>query len=86
MVPEVGIPSINSEQAHRHGVEAPRDFESIPNHQAISHHFQTLINQRLTRPSLEQLGSIWMVSGLDGYTLVTFFYHRNFERAIAQNR
>jgi hypothetical protein len=38
MVPEVGIPPINSEQAHRHGVEAPRDFESRPDHQAISHH------------------------------------------------
>jgi hypothetical protein len=47
MVPEVGVPSIDelvlSEveggQAPRHGVEAPRDFESIPDHQAISHHF-----------------------------------------------
>jgi len=27
LVPEVGIPSIYSGQAHRHGVEAPRDFE-----------------------------------------------------------
>jgi hypothetical protein len=39
LVPEVGIPSVNSGQAHRHGVEAPRDFESIPDQQAISHHF-----------------------------------------------
>jgi hypothetical protein len=47
LVPEVGIPSIDelvlSEveggQAPRHGVEAPRDFESIPQLQAISHHF-----------------------------------------------
>jgi len=29
MVPEVGIPSINSGQAPRHGVEAPRDFETF---------------------------------------------------------
>ncbi len=28
LVPEVGIPSIHSGQAHRHGVETPRDFES----------------------------------------------------------
>jgi hypothetical protein len=28
LVPEVGIPSIDSGQAPRHGVEAPRDFES----------------------------------------------------------
>jgi hypothetical protein len=28
LVPEVGIPSVNSGQAHRHGVEAPRDFET----------------------------------------------------------
>ncbi|OGP89894.1 MAG: hypothetical protein A2157_07405 [Deltaproteobacteria bacterium RBG_16_47_11] len=28
LVPEVGIPSNYSGQAHRHGVEAPRDFES----------------------------------------------------------
>jgi len=26
-------------ESNRHGVEAPRDFESIPDHQAISHHF-----------------------------------------------
>jgi len=38
----VGIASLSEVeggQAHRHGVEAPRDFESRPNHQAISHHF-----------------------------------------------
>ena len=28
MVPEVGIPQINSGQAPRHGVNAPRDFDS----------------------------------------------------------
>jgi len=44
MVPEVGIPSICSGQAPRHGVEAPRDFESSPQPQAISHHFQLLKN------------------------------------------
>jgi hypothetical protein len=53
LVPEVGIPSIDSGQAHRHGMEAPRDFESIPDHQAISHHFWILINQALTEVKLE---------------------------------
>jgi len=28
LLPEVGIPSIHSGRAPRHGVEAPRDFES----------------------------------------------------------
>ena len=61
MAPEVGIPSLNelvqSEaeggQAHEHRVGAPRDFESIPNHRAISHHFWILINQALTEVKLE---------------------------------
>jgi len=38
LVPEVGVPSVDElvlskvegGQAHRHGVYAPRDFESIP--------------------------------------------------------
>ena len=71
LVPEVGIPSIDSGQAHRHGGEAPRDFESIPQPQAISHHFQRLINQALTRTNLENLGPIWIIFGFNGYTLVT---------------
>jgi hypothetical protein len=29
MVPEVGIPSINSGQAHRHGVEAQENLKSL---------------------------------------------------------
>jgi hypothetical protein len=29
LVPEVGTPSIGSGQAPRHGVEAPRDFETL---------------------------------------------------------
>jgi hypothetical protein len=29
LVPEVGIPSIDSGQAPRHGAEAPRDFETL---------------------------------------------------------
>ena len=45
LVPEVGI-----EPTWACG---PRDFESIPNYQAISHHFQRLINQSLTGPTLE---------------------------------
>ena len=79
MLPEVGVPSIEelvlSEveggQAHRHGIEAPRDFESIPQPQAISHHFQTLKNQLLAKHNLEQLGPIWIIFGFNGYTLVT---------------
>ena len=43
LVLEVGVPSIYSGQAHRHGVEAPRDFEFIPQPQAISHHLQRTV-------------------------------------------
>jgi len=44
---EVGIPLINSRKAHRQGVEAPRDFKSIPNQWAICHHFLIIENQPL---------------------------------------
>jgi hypothetical protein len=41
-VPELGILSIDSGQAHRHGVEAPRDFESMPNHRRFPIIFEYL--------------------------------------------
>jgi hypothetical protein len=59
MVPEVGIPSMNSGPAHRHGVEAPQDFETIqpklcpslkPNK---SYHLRTLMSSlKLTESRL----------------------------------
>ena len=40
--PELANPLIlwcRRSESNRHGVEAPRDFESIPDQQAISRHF-----------------------------------------------
>ena len=39
--------------------------------EAISHHFQRLKYQPLTRAKLEQVGLFWIILGLDSYTLVT---------------
>jgi hypothetical protein len=50
---------------------APRDFKSIYEIQAISHHFQVLIYQLLTRVKLEYVGLRWVILGFDGYKMVT---------------
>jgi hypothetical protein len=80
LVPEVGIPSINelvlSEveggQAHRHGVDAPRDFESRPHQQAISHHFQLVKNQLFIKLIWNNLGQF----GLFMASMVTLWLHQ----------
>jgi hypothetical protein len=52
-------------------VEAPRDFESILQPQAISHHFQLLKNQLLIKLIWNNLGQF----GLFTASMVTFWLH-----------
>jgi hypothetical protein len=53
-------------------VQGPGDFESLIGTWAISHYFQLLRYQALTRAMLDYVGLCWVILGFDGYKMVTF--------------